>query len=245
MAIQRESSVTYSKWPELRLAINAMISNGAYKRLADIHADMVQDPDGFAHAKHRMHGATYGPIGLRRFLPWHRAYLIMFERELRKIDSTLSLPYWDWHNDGGRLVGFTGILGLSSGRDLGTLPGQTPVSGRQEWFVDANTFDSFTQYTGEYYPFSRALESGPHGAGHNWIGGDMANTMISPNDFVFWLHHAQVDRYWAKWQENNPGEMAWLSGREARLDPWSSKFNIQNINDVSNLGADSYEYVDP
>ncbi|WP_420903229.1 tyrosinase family protein [Streptomyces clavuligerus] len=30
------------------------------------------------------------------FLPWHRKYLIDFERELKKIDASVSIPYWDW-----------------------------------------------------------------------------------------------------------------------------------------------------
>ncbi|MBH8552291.1 tyrosinase family protein [Nostocaceae cyanobacterium CENA357] len=33
--------------------------------------------------------------------------------------------------------------------------------------------------------------------------GTMSNVPGSPNDPVFWLHHANVDRLWAQWQENN------------------------------------------
>ncbi|MCA9694467.1 MAG: tyrosinase family protein [Myxococcales bacterium] len=58
---------------------------------------------------------------------------------------------------------------------------------------------------GAYHLFRPALEQSPH---HNQIhvrvGRDMAR-MTSPNDPVFWLHHAQVDRLWAKWQETHPG----------------------------------------
>ena len=241
--IERESNINYTKWPELRAVINTLIDNGIYKELADIHAARVRDSDGFIHARHRMHGQMYGPIGARRFLPWHRAYLIAFERAVRAIDPSLSIPYWDWHADGGRLVGFAGFLGLSPRRELGTLPSEAPVAGRQAWFVDSTTFDTFTQFSGDYYPFSQALESSPHGPGHNWIGGDMANVMISPNDPVFWFHHAQVDRVWAKWQENNPGEMAAIREDENRLDPWDNEFTVDNVNDISSLGADSYEYV--
>ncbi|MFI1797218.1 tyrosinase family protein [Streptomyces sp. NPDC020379] len=35
------------------------------------------------------------------FLPWHRRFLIQFEQELQKIDSSVSLPYWDWTADRG------------------------------------------------------------------------------------------------------------------------------------------------
>lgn len=43
--------------------------------------------------------------------------------------------------------------------------------------------------------------SGPrnHNLVHNWVGGDML-VGTSPNDPVFWLNHANVDRLWAQWQ---------------------------------------------
>jgi tyrosinase len=40
-----------------------------------------------------------------------------------------------------------------------------------------------------------------HNTGHNFIGGHMARA-FSPNDPIFWLHHANVDRIWANWQRN-------------------------------------------
>jgi len=50
-----------------------------------------------------------------------------------------------------------------------------------------------------------------HGTGHQWVGGVVdkpsggggLGTMVSstsPNDPVFFLHHADVDRIWARWQ---------------------------------------------
>ncbi|MCD9196125.1 tyrosinase family protein [Streptomyces albireticuli] len=39
-----------------------------------------------------------------------------------------------------------------------------------------------------------------HNRGHNFIGGHMSGA-FSPNDPVFWLHHANVDRLWANWQK--------------------------------------------
>jgi tyrosinase len=45
-----------------------------------------------------------------------------------------------------------------------------------------------------------------HNQVHAWIGGDMTNVQISPNDPVFFLHHANVDRLWAIWQDKNPSQ---------------------------------------
>ncbi len=47
--------------------------------------------------------------------------------------------------------------------------------------------------------FRRELEVGPHNGLHVMVGGTMAG-MSSPNDPVFFLHHAMVDRLWAQWQ---------------------------------------------
>lgn len=56
----------------------------------------------------RMHLAYYssdGERGLRTahmapsFLPWHRRFLLDLETALRRVDSAVTLPYWDWTRD--------------------------------------------------------------------------------------------------------------------------------------------------
>ncbi len=49
--------------------------------------------------------------------------------------------------------------------------------------------------------FRADLEGDPHGTMHVWINGTMGG-MSSPNDPVFFLHHANVDRMWAIWQDD-------------------------------------------
>jgi len=53
----------------------------------------------------RMHIEYYtsdGEDGLRTahmapsFLPWHRRFLLELEKALRKVDSSVTVPYWDW-----------------------------------------------------------------------------------------------------------------------------------------------------
>ncbi|MEV5731807.1 tyrosinase family protein [Streptomyces sp. NPDC052292] len=53
----------------------------------------------------RMHIAHYaadGETGLRTahmapsFLPWHRRFLLDLERALHRVDSSVTVPYWDW-----------------------------------------------------------------------------------------------------------------------------------------------------
>jgi hypothetical protein len=58
----------------------------------------------------------------------------------------------------------------------------------------------------KFIPFQRALEAA-HGSVHIAVGGpDGVGTMAgasSPADPLFWLHHANVDRLWAEWQQAN------------------------------------------
>ena len=42
-----------------------------------------------------------------------------------------------------------------------------------------------------------------HNNVHVWVGGDM-QLSSSPNDPTFFLHHSNVDRIWAAWQEKHP-----------------------------------------
>ncbi|CZR51114.1 uncharacterized protein PAC_00989 [Phialocephala subalpina] len=48
------------------------------------------------------------------------------------------------------------------------------------------------------------IGASPHTAGHGGIGGGVAGSMgdiyVSPNDPLFYLHHAYIDRLWWKWQ---------------------------------------------
>lgn len=95
--------------------------------------------------------------------------------------------------------------------------GETLQRGSQgvPWPPSAAALQDLENYLGpapdEVHPlwfFWSVLEQGSlqitratHNRGHNFIGGHMA-TGYSPNDPVFWLHHANVDRLWANWQAN-------------------------------------------
>ncbi|WP_210589739.1 tyrosinase family protein [Streptomyces sp. GESEQ-35] len=54
---------------------------------------------------HIAHFVGDGDRGLRAahmtpsFLPWHRRFLLDLERALRRVDSSVTVPYWDWTRD--------------------------------------------------------------------------------------------------------------------------------------------------
>lgn len=223
----RKSNMDFEHWDAFNEAVRKLIKNNEYEKLVDIHRAMEKYPDGLELSKHRMHG-TFGPRGYRRFLPWHRAYLLVFEKKLQEIDPELSIPYWDWESDKGQLKGFDKpIHGVN----------RTPEYERRSWFPTiADELDALYGMS-LYGAFTQRLEDVLHNWGHWWIGGDM-NSMSSPKDVAFWLHHAAVDRVWAKWQEKNPDELASLSDNDAKLDPWDNKYTVENVNNIKNLGYD-------
>lgn len=52
--------------------------------------------------------------------------------------------------------------------------------------------------------FRKILEYANHNGPHEWIGGTMMPS-TSPNDPVFFLHHSNVDKVWAIWQQRING----------------------------------------
>jgi tyrosinase len=126
-------------------------------------------------------------------------------------------PFTSWvaviRNAAGALVqrGFPGLV-RRIGQMAQTLPGAAQVSDAlAEGVYDNAPWDRLSTPS-----FRNRLEGwlvrptdapGPqlHNRVHVWVGGDMIAS-TSPNDPVFWLHHANIDRLWAKWQAGNPGQ---------------------------------------
>jgi hypothetical protein len=73
-----------------------------------------------------------------------------------------------------------------------------PIPADVERLLSEPSFDEFTHL----------FEMKTHAWIHRGIGGHMGNLHHSPNDPAFWLHHANVDRIWARWQRGHPFEDA-------------------------------------
>jgi tyrosinase len=65
------------------------------------------------------------------------------------------------------------------------------------WDQVADVTKSFRNYMAGWNHPSADVEM--HNRVHVWIGGSMVQ-MTSPNDPVFWLAHANLDRLWAEWE---------------------------------------------
>lgn len=169
--------------------------------------------------------------GTPEFLPWHRWFIYQFELALRSVADPpykcMSLPYWDWELDAGN-EGMSSVLSPEtfssfegtnqSGRckfqinrwnGAGSCLRRTLNSNFRFWGEGrvVAIIRGYTQY-GDDFPndrtrlngFRAALEGGPHAAPHNFIGGSMVD-QNAPNDPLFWIHHANVDRLWSIWQD--------------------------------------------
>lgn len=137
---------------------------------------------------------NYCPHDIAYFLAWHRGYLYYFEQQLRTVsgDSTLTLPYWNYYRYPSMPAEFT---------DPANKPLYVPRAGTNVY--RALTLSPFASSVwnfqrGTTNAFEPQFESAPHNPVHNLIGNVMA-TMRSPNDPIFYLHHANVDRLWHAW----------------------------------------------
>jgi hypothetical protein len=61
-----------------------------------------------------------------------------------------------------------------------------------------------------------SVENNLHNLVHRWVAGTMG-MMTSPNDPVFFLHHCNIDRLWARWQRLHPGASPYLPPAGAAL----------------------------
>jgi tyrosinase len=161
------------------------------------------------------------------WLPWHRVYLVYFERICRKLtgDNSFALPYWNWNThpavpdpfwdtssplyDSNRAVNQTdqadpSIIGTSV---LQNILNETSF----------NLFASGPPPTSDLHAGPDAtsgLEMTPHNGIHGFVGGDMG-TFSSPLDPVFYTHHCMCDCMWAHWNIDlnnaNTNDPAWTN----------------------------------
>ncbi|RKP10276.1 hypothetical protein THASP1DRAFT_2882, partial [Thamnocephalis sphaerospora] len=171
--------------------------------------------------------------GWPAFLPWHRAYVREFERRLQSINPTIAVPYWDWTYDSQapemspiwKADWFGGVGRQSDGcvvdgpfakwRPYYPTPhcllrvwdgGNFMTSFHSPEVVSALSVDSTS-----YVQYNRRAEAPQHDKVHIAVGGDMV-TIYSPNDPVFWLHHAFVDKLWWEWQRQREENYEAYSG---------------------------------
>ena len=196
------------------------------------------------------------------FLPWHRAYLYMFEMSLRDISPNVSLPWWDWTSDASHATGIpaaytdpapNSLLASETGLPADTLAqiqSQAPDSldfsvtppqtvrapGPPEDLPTAAIIQSVLSEA-TFDGFTGQLQD-QHNQVHGRVGGSMAIIPIAAFDPVFWAHHTMIDRLWYMWQLNNP------NGGVGSVAPTQALEGFPlTVSQVLNINQLGYEYA--
>jgi len=185
-----QSKLSPQEWNQLIDAIDQTHGVAAvapaYRAFVALHVDAMTTARGMSWEVHTMSSMMVG----RNFLAWHRRYVRSLELRLQQVHPEVTIPYWDWVTT----------------REIPAPLADPAVL--QRWSVERGDFGAtllpthglvteVLQLT-PFTPFQSNLES-LHNNVHNAVGGDMG-TARSPNDPLFFLHHANIDRLWAQWE---------------------------------------------
>jgi tyrosinase len=182
------------------------------------------------------------------FLPWHRAYLYLFEKALQDQVAGVTLPWWSWTEEQGQGIpaiyarqridsrrnplfdspiqptGRTSPAQTRTVREPGP-PGSLPLPDEVN-AVLANP---------DFLTFQTQLES-IHDGVHVWVGGAMEDINTAAYDPLFWAHHCMIDRLWYLWQLRHPGAGPPARLLDRALPPFP--MTVRDTLDVTRLGYD-------
>jgi tyrosinase len=242
------SSMTDAQLSSFRQAISAskgINDNRGYAYWAGLHGL----PGQFCQ-----HGTTL-------FLPWHRAYLYLFEKSLQDQVPGVTLPWWDWTSTASHAQGIpASYTDTSADNPLQNAPvsissdlidqvreqlpgaisdGADPTTVRHSRSADqlpeATTIDSILTDYPQFDDFSTQLEN-VHNWLHVWVGGSMSVIPIAAFDPVFWAHHAMIDRLWYLWQMKHPSGTPSPDILNTALAPFP--LTVGQVLDMGRLGYD-------
>ena len=189
------------------------------------------------------------------FLPWHRMYVLFFERIIQRVsgNASFALPYWDYTNTSSRLP--TQFINPANATNPLFRPNRRPAVNAGNP-IDASSpgslnLNSLRQCTysglGAAVPgFNRDLDSNLHGRVHVQVGNTlgMGNVPWAANDPIFWLHHCNIDRLWASWNaagRQNPNTAAWLNKTFVFADENGVRV-VGRVRDFRNIMPLRYRY---
>jgi len=197
------------------------------------------------------------------YLPWHRYYLRQFEIRLQTVDPGLTIPYWDWTEDSQSFQ--TSVTWRYLGGNGAALPGRPVIDGpfatwspayvqphrlSRRWLKglapSAEVVNRALQTSASYPQLRQSVEQF-YSQVNVLIGGDMA-TMHAPNDPVYLLHLAFLDKLWSDWQLR-PGNATAYGGRNsdgsAALSTDRLPGFVATVRDTFNISSFCYSYAPP
>lgn len=176
------------------------------------------------------------------FAPWHRMYVYFFEQIIRRAITEAggpedwALPYWNYG-----LGGSDAALPEPFRQPASESENPLYVADRNPYYNEGGQlppavaspakalarplYIGIAEFGGGSGPAREPrfwgqpgeLERTPHNAVHSQIGGAMGDPELAAQDPIFWLHHCNIDRIWAIWNEHehheDPTEDEWLEHR--------------------------------
>jgi tyrosinase len=181
------------------------------------------------------------------FLPWHRAYLYLFEKALQDRIPGVTVPWWNWTNHAEGVPG-PYAKGKANGRKNPLFDSPIQPSGRAAPSQartsrspgSPGALPSAAEVEAvlgnrDFFTFQAQLES-IHDGVHVWTGGTMGDISTAAYDPLFWAHHAMIDRLWYLWQLRHPGAGPPAPLLDRALAPFP--MTVRDTLQVSQLGYD-------
>jgi tyrosinase len=201
------------------------------------------------------------------FLPWHRMFVYYFEQIARAAvveaggPPDWALPYWNYGLGGPNAsipqpfreptVGNPLYVNeraprINAGKPLPEGAIDPRLALARPSYIGAIEFGGPEgPATPQFWEEPGALEGTPHNIVHDEIGGWMSDPQTAAKDPIFWLHHCQIDRLWARWNSlghANPAVREWEQQSFEFFDvdgKLVSKRCMQVLDTAADLG---YEY---
>jgi tyrosinase len=225
---------------------------------------------GFANMHGNANAYKYCPHGDWYFLPWHREYVLMYERAASVLmkNAAFAMPYWDWtalrdYPQAFAEPTYKGKPNPLYVKGRNALKGQFALTDQIVGPAVIQAIYRETSY--EAFGTSRnpkqnnldpgwvprgggyqgTLERTPHNLVHNSIGAFMPNPN-SPRDPIFMMHHGNIDRIWAWWNalgRKNTDSPLWrdMTFKDNYIAP-DGKLYSRVVKDLESTAAFGYTY---
>jgi tyrosinase len=225
-------------------------------QLADLRqaitlAQRIGDDRGYQYwaGIHGLPLPMYCKHGSPFFLPWHRAYLYFFEKELQDRVAGVTLPWWDWtqnHAEGLPAAYSRARTAAGTKNPLASSPiqpaGRRDPKEKRTWrqFNRSSRLPEPSEVEAvrenrDYFTFQNQLEN-IHNGVHGEVGGTMGDISVAGYDPIFWAHHCTIDRIWYLWQLDHPGAHLPAAYLDTALPPFP--MTVRQTLDITALGYD-------
>jgi hypothetical protein len=225
--------------------------------------------DVWAQCQHTSRTAGVTPY----FFPWHRLYLLYFEKVLQKAanDPTLRLPYWDYTDPANvsmpaeflnpTYTNASGEVVANPLFEVRRMPGwlgapystlDPDVTNIDKALGIPQLLDTVDADGNTIAGYQSTIEQSPHGDVHCAVMDCPTPVMgavpYSSNDPIFWLHHTNIDRLWQCWESipghADPTDAAFLQKSFSYVDENGNEVT-KTVNDIINGGMVDYVYEKP